>query len=328
VGDLATDFDVDEPDVPDATTDLPVEPDAPVDVVEEDNPCIVPDSPGDVSGDTGSEVVLDVVEDDPGEPDADLDVAADADVDDAEIGEPDADLDVAADADVNDAEIGDPEVDDGTDTGAGDDGGSSFLCGDPLTDARDGRTYATALIGTQCWMTENLDVGSMIAGTTAQLDNGVLEKYCYDDDSLNCDAYGGMYQWDEMMDYGPSDAGNPSTTRGICPAGWHVPSDEEWKVLEIHLGMTPTEADLTNTWRGVGVGTALKPGGSSGYDALMSGRYTGATFQLLTQYEYMYSSTEFGTMAWRRCLGSVATTVGRWNTFPKDWALSVRCVLD
>ena len=60
----------------------------------------------------------------------------------------------------------------------------------------------------------------------------------------------------------------------------------------------------------------------------MSGRCAGGSFQLLTQYEYMYSSTELGTMAWRRCLGSVATTVGRWNTFPKDWALSVRCVLD
>jgi uncharacterized protein (TIGR02145 family) len=177
-------------------------------------------------------------------------------------------------------------------------------------------------------MAANLDAGTMITGVTRQTDNGVVEKHCYGDDPANCAAYGGLYEWDEMMDYGPSDSGNPSTTQGICPPGWHVPSDEEWKVLEVFLGMTTTEADMVNGWRGVGVGTALLAGGSSGYEALLSGRNASGVFDLLGLNEYMYTSTEYGTNAWRRCLASGATTVGRWNTFPKGWGLSVRCVLD
>jgi uncharacterized protein (TIGR02145 family) len=212
---------------------------------------------------------------------------------------------------------------------AGDaDGTTSFTCGDLLVDSRDGNTYSTVLIGTQCWMAQNLNVGVMISGATRQLDNGVIEKHCYDNYSVYCLAFGGLYEWDEMMDYGPSDAGNPSTTQGICPAGWHVPSDEEWKVLEMFLGMTSTEADMVNGWRGTGAGTALKVGGSSGYDAKMAGRDAGGAFSLIGLNEYMYTSTEYYTNAWRRCLAFSADTVGRWNTFPKSWGLSVRCVLD
>lgn len=130
------------------------------------------------------------------------------------------------------------------------------------------------------------------------------------------------------MSYGPSDAANPSTARGICPAGWHLPSDDEVKTLEIHLGMTQAQADMTNAWRGDGVGTMLLLGGSSGYDALLSGIWFGSYFTLLGQYEYVHTSTEYGSYAWRRCLRNTTTDVGRWNTFPKSYGLSVRCVLD
>ena len=129
--------------------------------------------------------------------------------------------------------VEDPTSDTAGDTGAdvsdvtGD--APAFACGDTLVDSRDGHAYATVLIGTQCWMAQNLDVGTMITGDTAMTDDGVIEKHCYDDDPANCAARGALYQWDEMMDYDPSDAGNPSTTRGICPTGWHVPSDEEFE---------------------------------------------------------------------------------------------------
>lgn len=204
-----------------------------------------------------------------------------------------------------------------------------FACGDTITDIRDGQKYATVLIGTQCWMSENLNIGDMVNGTEAQLDNDTLEKYCYNNDINNCNIYGGLYQWNEMMDYNPSDAANPSTTQGICPVCWHIPSDEEWKTLEMELGMTQAEADMTNTWRGAGVGTKLKAGGSSGFEDLLSGRRNGGgTFSLLNSYGYPYTSTEFGSNAWRRCLDAGANTVGRWNTFPKTYGFSVRCVMD
>ncbi len=92
--------------------------------------------------------------------------------------------------------------------------------------------------------------------------------------------------------------------------------------------MAPAVADLVNQWRGAPVGTALKVGGSSGYDALLSGRCAGGTCSLLSQYEFVHTATDFGTMAWRRCLQSASAGVGYFNTFPKTWGLSLRCVLD
>jgi uncharacterized protein (TIGR02145 family) len=323
--DLVEDPDVAGPDVPDVGHEADVveedgdDPSTDV-LAEPDNPCVTPDADEDVIVDADEDLV-----DEPDADDAESDLTGEPDADDAGDDlsvEPDVEEDVVDDAE---ADLpGEPDACDAT----SEDGTCLFTCGDVLRDPRDGQTYATVLIGTQCWMAENLNVGTMLPISTSETDNGVIEKHCYDDDPANCTAKGALYRWNEMMDYGPSDAGNPSTTQGICPPGWHVPSDEEFKVLEMYVGMTRTEADMVNAWRGVGAGTALKPGGSSGYDALMSGRFTGGVYELIDLYEYMYTSTEWGSLAWRRCLGASAATVGRWNTFPKSWALSVRCVLN
>ena len=64
-----------------------------------------------------------------------------------------------------------------------------------------------------------------------QTNNGVIEKYCYNDSIANCDEYGGLYQWAEMMQYVTDTA-----IQGICPAGWHLPTDGEWTILTNHLG--------------------------------------------------------------------------------------------
>ncbi len=97
-----------------------------------------------------------------------------------------------------------------------------------------GQTYSTVQIGDQCWLKENLNIGTMIDGSQNQnSSNGTIEKYCYNNDPDNCSEYGGLYQWDEMM--------QESTTPGIqgfCPNGWHVPTDEEWGVLVSFLGGT------------------------------------------------------------------------------------------
>ncbi|MBI9036635.1 MAG: hypothetical protein JEY97_00760 [Bacteroidales bacterium] len=100
-------------------------------------------------------------------------------------------------------------------------------CGDPFTDARNGQIYNTVLIGEQCWMAENLNIGEIINGIEEMTDNSIIEKYCYNDSTLNCDTYGGLYQWNEMMKYTGDTA-----RQGICPAGWHLPTDYEWKILE------------------------------------------------------------------------------------------------
>jgi uncharacterized protein (TIGR02145 family) len=120
---------------------------------------------------------------------------------------------------------------------------SGFTCGNSFTDARDNKIYNTVLIGTQCWMKENLNYGTMITTTAEQTDNGIPEKYCYQNFGPSCDIYGGLYQWAEMVQYlnGATNyqSWNPvptSNVHGLCPANWHVASDAEWIVLREFLG--------------------------------------------------------------------------------------------
>jgi len=101
-----------------------------------------------------------------------------------------------------------------------------FTCGNTLTDIRDNKTYPTVQIGTQCWMAANLNRGAQISSSQVQFDNCTDEKYCFGNDAAKCSKYGGLYQWDEMMHYDDTPAG-----QGLCPPGWHIPTDNDWTVL-------------------------------------------------------------------------------------------------
>lgn len=122
---------------------------------------------------------------------------------------------------------------------------SVWSCGSNFTDSRDGKSYGTILIGTQCWMKQNLNVGTKIPDNENQSNNSILEKYCYWNDDANCSIYGGLYQWAETVQY-LNGATNTSTwspvptgnIQGICPAGWHVPSSSEFNNLSLYLGAT------------------------------------------------------------------------------------------
>ncbi len=128
-----------------------------------------------------------------------------------------------------------------------------FLCGSILQDPRgDLQEYATVPIGEQCWMGQNLNVGQMVDTSLIQGDNGTLEKYCYDNDINNCDVYGGQYTWDEMMQFTTAEM-----AQGVCPDRWHIPSDDEWKILETWLGMQPASLDSVD-YRGNSEGGLLK----------------------------------------------------------------------
>jgi uncharacterized protein (TIGR02145 family) len=201
---------------------------------------------------------------------------------------------------------------------------SGWTCGEPLIDARDDKVYATVALGGLCWMATNLDVGQRIETTEPQNDPGQIQKYCLNNDPAMCDAYGGLYQWDHAMQYTEVE-GAP----GICPAGWRIPSDQEWKDLEVALGMDPAVADQDN-WRGPPVGTALKVGGSSGFDAPLSGMAASGQSYNYPNYGYYWTSTLSAQYPWRRCLTSGPTyppdTVGRWDTWPGTYALPIRCV--
>ncbi len=209
-----------------------------------------------------------------------------------------------------------------------------FTCGDALVDTRDGRSYTTIQIGTQCWMAENLNYGTMINGISNQTDNSTIEKYCYDNSSSNCDTYGGLYQWDEMMQYI-----NTGGTQGICPTGWHLPIDDEWCTLENHVDIGTITCSTTG-WRGTDAGSNLKETGtthwvnntdatnSSGFTGLPGGlRETDGSFDILTGYAYFWSSGENGSNAWIHALGHNSTQVGR-GDYNKAHGYSVRCVQD
>jgi len=199
---------------------------------------------------------------------------------------------------------------------------AQWTCGDTLTDLRDGQKYPTVLIGNQCWMAKNLNVGIMIHSDSLPSDNSVNEKFCFDNDTNNCVLYGGLYSWNEMMNYSTQES-----VKGICPDGWYIPSDAEVKELEIALGMDPATADLTNTWRGTDQGTQMLQGGGSGLEFLFAGGLlSNQAFFFLGQFSYFHTSTESGTNAWRRCLYYQNMQVGRFNTFPKSFGLSVRCI--
>lgn len=162
----------------------------------------------------------------------------------------------------------------------------TFNCGDVLIDTRDGQTYQTVLIGEQCWMAENLNIGNMIVHTNNQTNNGQYEKYCPGDSLSNCDIYGGLYQWNETMQY------SSSSSQGLCPNGWHVPSDEEWKKLEMKLGMTQAQAN-SDGFRGTDQATQLVVGGTSGFNVLYAGARGGLNISLsgTGEHNLIWSST-------------------------------------
>ena len=219
----------------------------------------------------------------------------------------------------------------------------SFTCGGTLTDSRDGKTYATVLIGTQCWMKQGLNVGTRIAGATNQGTScASIQKYCYDDTDANCDLNnnpnypdGALYQWKQAV----CGAIYPDTegVQGICPTGWHLPTDAEYKTLEMYLGMTQAQADAEG-WRGTDQGTKLKPGGTSGFEGNLAGYVasdvppyemdTGGGFMDRTAGGDFWSSSQcLETMALGRDLYSSRATVDRWGYF-KGSSASVRCIKD
>jgi len=203
-----------------------------------------------------------------------------------------------------------------------------------------GDSYNTVIIGTQCWMAENLNVGTRIDGLDEQEDNDIIEKYCYDDLESNCDTYGGLYQWDEMMQYTSGEK-----SQGICPTGWHLPDDGEWKTLE---GYVDSEYGVGNgewnntLYRGFDVGLNLKSENawtwtSGGYGddlydfAAEPGgiRVTGGigiTFTDIHLVGLFWTSSAFNTDdAWRRLLSWTSNQVSRLET-DKEKGFSVRCI--
>jgi len=212
----------------------------------------------------------------------------------------------------------------------------SPTCGQPITDIRDGKTYSTVEIGTQCWMAQNLNIGTKINGSDDQTDNSIIEKYCYNNNDANCTIYGGLYQWAEIVQYinGATNttSWNPIPTgnvRGICPSGWHIPTDAEWTILTTYLG---GESIAGGEMKEAGTVHWLSPNtgatNSSGFSALPSGyRSLNGNFSSLSGYTYFWSTQYESTTSWDRALSAYAVIVYR-NSDDKTYGFSVRCIQD
>ena len=190
----------------------------------------------------------------------------------------------------------------------------------------DGNVYHTVNIGTQIWTKENLQVIRYNDGKS--ISNVIGATYCWYNDSVKYKSiYGALYNW-YVVNSGK-----------LCPVGWHVPTDEDWKILEMYLGMSQTEVDKTGT-RGENQGDKLKStkgwwGNWNGTDnygfcALPSGMHDlyGGKFYDAGYYGYWWSNTSAidKKYAWTRFLYA-RNYINRDNHY-KENGYSVRCLKD
>lgn len=207
-----------------------------------------------------------------------------------------------------------------------------------FTDNRDGKQYKLIKIGTQTWMTENLAYLPSVNQPSDESDSDprfYVESYDgtnVDDAKAtdNYEDYGVLYNW-------------PAAS-AACPTGWHLPSDDEWKVLEMHLGMSQEEADEIGCMsRGSDEGSQLAgnillwdPGllisntafGSSGFEALPGGFLYNETFSGTGRYGKWWSSTASYSRVIDRALYYNNSHSGRGDESHKEYGYSVRCVKD
>ena len=219
-------------------------------------------------------------------------------------------------------------------------------------------SYAVVQIGNQCWLKENMRCttspttgANMVQNPASGASSTVRRAYYYDNNPTNAaNGYGLLYNWPAAMD-GSTTAG----TRGICPEGWHLPTDAEWTammnaaVAEHQPGVTPNPAFSTAGEFGGDENTAISamlsggtdwltddghagPGAyghalrnTTGFSAVPAGVYAGS-FGYRGQYVSYWSSSAYGgSTAWYRGLYYVSAGVDR-DYVLKEIAISVRCL--
>jgi uncharacterized protein (TIGR02145 family) len=208
-------------------------------------------------------------------------------------------------------------------------------CGDGIM--HDGHDYSTVQIGDHCWFSENcryLPSVSPSSSSSTTIPSYYVFGYEGSDvaiaKSLNdYSVYGALYNWPAVME------------PGICPSGWHIPSDLDWQIMEISLGMSAADAAsygergspvgnyLKSTWSWYGGGNGTN---SSGFNGLAVG-FTEAYQNTSGFYDYGYggywwsSSASGSSYAYYRTLYDGYDSVGRYN-YNTNRGMSARCVQD
>jgi uncharacterized protein (TIGR02145 family) len=185
-----------------------------------------------------------------------------------------------------------------------------------LTDSRDSKVYKTVKIGTQTWMAENLT----FAGTSeAQV--GVW----YNNSADSGAKYGRLYMWSEVMAGHASSTTSPSGVQGVCPNGWHVPSDTEWSILTTYIGgesSAGTKLKSTSGWY-----SSENGADTYGFRVLPAGDDVSGLFSPGDD-AYFWSASEFNAdYAWDRSFYGGGIAVSRSDDYDPYW-FSLRCLAD
>ncbi|MBK9575477.1 MAG: hypothetical protein IPO40_00230 [Fibrobacteres bacterium] len=179
------------------------------------------------------------------------------------------------------------------------------------------RFYRTTKIGNQVWMAENLDVATD-------------SSWCFGNSRDSCDRYGRLYQWASAMSLADSCLTSSCSEqiaevhRGICPVGWHVPSDKDWTRLgDTIIGTDPgTVLKSAKFWRLDEQADLL------GFGALAGGWRPPPDFVYTTQVGYWWSaSIPGGGYAWYRKIVYLTENLTR-DSNPKNFGYSLRCLMD
>ena len=209
-----------------------------------------------------------------------------------------------------------------------------WTCGEHLVDYRDGQSYTTVQIGSQCWMQENLNYDNGCSNINYSSSTDVGWCACYANNQTNCDTYGKLYQQSAVLN---GETGE--NIQGICPNNWHVSTDNEWKILEMYLGMTQAQADGYN-WRGTNEGSKLAGNdllwsgalennssfGLSGFNALPAGdKDTSGNFYNLGSHVFFRTSSVY----YHELYSGYTTIFRNWgNPASNIYGFSVRCLKD
>ena len=205
-----------------------------------------------------------------------------------------------------------------------------------MTDSRDKKVYKTVKIGGQTWMAENLNY----ADSTKTL--SLLERsWCYNNDSANCAVAGRLYTWAAAIDSvklatdadNPQDCGHrktctlPDTVYGICPPGWHLPTQTEWNTLFTEVGGSSTAGKILKSqtgWYNNGNGTD-----GVGFSALPAGyrKYTGY-FSYDGDTANFWSATENNSNDAYRMGLYYSREDAYLYSHDKNYGFSVRCLQD
>ncbi|MDP3148808.1 MAG: FISUMP domain-containing protein [Ignavibacteria bacterium] len=178
----------------------------------------------------------------------------------------------------------------------------------------EGKLYHTIQIGNQCWLKENLDVGTMISGKTDANQNATIEKYCYDDKLESCSSYGGLYQWNEAMVYNTVEG-----SQGICPSGWHIPTKTEFETL------SATVNNDGNSLKAIGQGAGTN---ASGFSALLGGyRKVDGNFYSINDITSFWNSTVYDAINARNTsvYGSTLGVINFYD-YDKKYGFNIRCL--